>query len=207
MHSRSLNILRAYWEALRDGRDLPRRIEVDPRGIGMALQDSFIAERIAPGQVRLRIAGTRLQDLIGTELRGMPLSVLIAPDSRDRIAQVLEQVFDMPALADCRLVGAPGLIRQGAEGRLLLLPLRGDDGRVNRLLGGLCHAGGSLRPPQRFELIEPRLTPAGIPAPRPAPQPAADAQPGLAEPPGRFNPAPMRTAATAPHLRLVVSRD
>mgnify|MGYP002713073288 CR=1 FL=1 len=39
----------AYWEGLRDGRLMPTRAEVDPRGITDALEQAFILEKIAPG--------------------------------------------------------------------------------------------------------------------------------------------------------------
>ena len=44
--------VQAYWEALRDGRQVPCRSEVDPRGIERALEYTFVLERIAPGVAR-----------------------------------------------------------------------------------------------------------------------------------------------------------
>ena len=40
--------VRAYWEALRNGRQAPLRSEIDPRGIERALEHAFITERVAP---------------------------------------------------------------------------------------------------------------------------------------------------------------
>jgi hypothetical protein len=39
----------AYWNALRGDKLLPKRSEIDPRGIERALENAFILERIAPG--------------------------------------------------------------------------------------------------------------------------------------------------------------
>ena len=39
----------AYWEALRRGQLIPKRSDVDPRGIEAALEHAFILERIAAG--------------------------------------------------------------------------------------------------------------------------------------------------------------
>jgi hypothetical protein len=66
--------LRAYWEALREGEMLPRRDRVDPRGIAGALEHSFLIERIAPGVARFRISGMVFNDLMGMDIRGMPMS-------------------------------------------------------------------------------------------------------------------------------------
>ena len=68
----------AYWEALRGSRLMPTRAEIDPRGIEQALEYAFIVERIAPGIARLRIAGSHLNELMGMEVRGMPLTAFIA---------------------------------------------------------------------------------------------------------------------------------
>ena len=87
----------AYWEALRGTRLMPNRAEIDPRGIENALEYSFIVERIAPGIARLRIAGSHLSDLMGMEVRGMPLTAFIAPGSRRRVSDTLEEVFETPA--------------------------------------------------------------------------------------------------------------
>ena len=56
---------------------MPRRAEIDPRGIENALEYAFILERIAPGMARIRLAGIHLSDLMGMEVRGMPLTSFI----------------------------------------------------------------------------------------------------------------------------------
>ncbi|NCU21311.1 PAS domain-containing protein, partial [Candidatus Falkowbacteria bacterium] len=87
---RALADLRSYWEALRQGRPVPARAEVDPRGIERALDYTFLLERIAPGMGRFRLAGMHLNDLMGMEVRGMPLSTFFAPLSRKPAAELLE---------------------------------------------------------------------------------------------------------------------
>ncbi|MEL6992372.1 MAG: PAS domain-containing protein, partial [Pseudomonadota bacterium] len=49
--------LLAYWNALRVNLDVPRRCDVDPRGIAGILSRTFILERVAPGLARFRVAG------------------------------------------------------------------------------------------------------------------------------------------------------
>ena len=73
---RPLREVEAYWELLRDGRLVPDRSEVDPRGFPGALAHSFLLERIAPGHARVRVTGRHLSDLMGIDMQGLPLSSL-----------------------------------------------------------------------------------------------------------------------------------
>ncbi|MCB2111761.1 MAG: PAS domain-containing protein, partial [Rhodobacteraceae bacterium] len=70
MRFHSISVVRAYWEALRAGREVPYRSEIDPRGIESALEHTFVLERIAPRIARFRLAGVHLCDLMGMEVRG-----------------------------------------------------------------------------------------------------------------------------------------
>ncbi len=153
--------VRAYWEALRSGRPVPLRSEVDPRGIERALENTFVLERIAPGVARFRIAGMHLNDLMGMEVRGMPLTAFFTPAAREAITHTLEAVFSNPQIADLALNGERGIGKPPLEGRMLILPLKSDTGEVNRALGCLCSIGPVGRSPRRFELVEQRLTQIG----------------------------------------------
>ena len=126
----------AYWEALRGNRVVPRRSDIDPRGIEHALENAFIVERIAPGIARLRIAGAHLTEVMGMEVRGMPLSTFFTPDARAQVAQVLEEVCQSPATAQLRFAAPESVGRPALEGRMVLLPLkRNGDGSVAFLCG------------------------------------------------------------------------
>jgi hypothetical protein len=195
-----LSSLRAYWEALREGEDVPQRAQIDPRGIESALPIAFLAERIAPGIGRLRVAGSRLNGLMGMEVRGMPISAMIDPDSRDDFATALERVFAGPAIAELSLRGTPGLAQPRLEGRMLLLPLRAADGSVSRVLGGLALEGRVGLAPRRLVLSGMHLTAVGTPAAQRAEEP----QPGMAESPAAFTPPPPRGR---PMLRVVGKDD
>ncbi len=200
----TLRTLRAYWEALRDGRDMPARSEIDPRGIENALSESFIAERIAPGVLRIRIGGQVLRDFMGMEVAGMPLTALVEPDAREPFAIQCERVFAGPAIAEFSLHASPGFGRPALEGQMLLLPLRGSDGGVNRVLGGFALSGRIGRTPRRVSPAQIRLTPIAASAPDPQQPQDTEAAHGFAETPAGFAPAPERPAQQrAPHLRLV----
>ncbi|WP_233489017.1 PAS domain-containing protein [Rhodovulum sp. 12E13] len=147
-----LGDLESYWQGLRGDRLLPARSEVDPRRIEDALEYAFILERIAPGMARFRLAGMHLNDLMGMEVRGMPLTSFFVPEARKRVSAALEQVFDAPAIARMSLAGESGIGRPGLDARLLLLPLKSDFGDVSRALGCLSTVGPVGRAPRRFTI-------------------------------------------------------
>lgn len=147
-----INEVEAYWEALRDGKRLPERAQVDPRGIDRALRNAFVAERIAPGVARFRVAGQHLHELMGMDVRGMPLSAFFMPGARDRMAGIVEEIFTRPQVSRVGLAGARGMGRPVLEGMLLLLPLLNDKGEVSRMMGCLVTEGGIGRVPRRFDV-------------------------------------------------------
>ena len=206
----------AYWEALRAGRLLPKRSEVDPRGIELALENAFILERIAPGVARLRVAGSHLNDLMGMEVRGMPLTAFFAPACRRKVADALEEMFQTPASCTLDLT-APGSIgRPELEGRLMLLPLKSDLGDVSRALGCLVAKGDLGAAPRRFDIsghsFAPLVPRAAHPVTLPAPVPPAKSDlapsagtPGFEAPKTAFRGKP--GDKRPPYLRLIKSDD
>ncbi len=190
--------LEGYWQALRpaDGA-LPRRADFDPRGIADLLECTLLLERVAAGQVRIRLAGMALCDLMGMDLRGMPLSALMMPAARPALAAHLERVFDRPAIGRFRLEGERGFMRTPLRGDMLVLPLLGQSGRPDRALACLVTDGAPGRAPHRLALVAGACLPiAGLPPSAPA-EPAIEPLVGLAEAAAPFQPPRGR------HLRLV----
>ncbi|GKY88971.1 PAS domain-containing protein [Sinisalibacter aestuarii] len=188
----ALGRVESYWEGLRDGRLMPMRSEVDPRGIADMLEYAFILERIAPGLARLRLAGMHLNDLMAMEVRGMPLTAMLLPDARREMQRVLEAVLDTPAATRLTLAGDTGFGRAPLEAQMILLPLRDDHGRASRILGALQSRGEIGRGPRRFAIRDVETKP--LTGAVRATHPAAD------------TPRPMPQAAKQPapgHLRLV----
>lgn len=142
--------MRAYWEALRDDQDLPRREQINPRGMAGALHQVFMVERIAPGMARFRLAGMEINDLMGMEVRGMPLSALFEPTARARLAELLEKVITTRAIVEMDLAADRGIGRPALRARLLLLPLLGSAGEADLVLGCLACDGRIGRAPRRF---------------------------------------------------------
>ena len=213
-HFAPLAQVEAYWEALRGKRLMPARAEIDPRGIERALEYSFIVERIAPGIARLRIAGSHLNDLMGMEVRGMPLTAFFSPGSRRQVSDTLEEVFETPATCTLKLHAGKGTGMPALDARLLLLPLKSDLGDVSRILGALVSVGDVGRSPRRFEVTgtdlrpivsqEHALAPLGAEPTKPEPQRHVETT-GFAEPQPSFETVVPRS--NAPYLRLVKSDD
>lgn len=209
--------VRAYWEGLRDGGGLPERDRIDPRGIAGALENTFLMERVAPGIGRFRLAGMQIHDLMGMDVRGMPVSALFEPAARNRLADGLETVFSNPAVLELWLEAERGIGRPALEARMIVLPLIGMRGETDLALGCLAMEGALGRAPRRFaisglmsEVIARRRTDHRLSAT--AALPARQLTQGLAEQPSPFaaqsrqdfTPRPPRGK---PNLRLVHSRD
>lgn len=206
-----LQEVRAYWEALRPSGGLPERASIDPRGLERALEHVFLVERIAPGLARFRIAGMHLTVVMGMEVRGMPLSALFDPAGRERMQALLEEVFTGPSVLELALEGERGIGRPSLEARMILLPVRGDDGTCDRALGCIVTVGPIGRTPRRFAIARQVSEALGI-DPQSAPAYRAPVrQPGFAEPSAAFQPPPPPvTPAVNPrraHLRLIKSDD
>lgn len=210
-----IRTVEAYWRGLCGPDQIPLRSQVDPRGMETALENAFLAERIAPSLAKLRVAGTHLSDLMGMEVSGMPLSTMIAPSDRDRLGQAVARLFTDPAIVRIGLRAEGGFGRPDLTAQLIILPLRSDLGDITRALGAMVSTGQVGRTPRRFTITSVDIEPAfdhGLVTPV-----AGNADPlGMAEtqrpfktkPGGRVEgtPAP-RSSQGAPYLRLVVSND
>jgi len=160
--------IEAYWSALRTdtntdtntGGDIPKRSQIDPRGLGDILTYTFIIEHIAPGTARFRLAGGHLRDLAGTELRGMPLSMFFTPAARAQIGAAVHCLFDTPSLVEMRLTSEQKRNRDTVGARMTLLPLENDFGQVTRALGVLvADREAKSDAPLRFDLADIAMRP------------------------------------------------
>ncbi|MBZ8119354.1 PAS domain-containing protein [Roseovarius sp. LXJ103] len=199
----------SYWTRMRRGGDVPRRSDIDPREIEPLLPNAFIIERIAPGLARLRIAGSHLSDLMGMEVRGMPISAFLTPGDRDALAQHMVRLFDEPAIVRLTLSSASGSGAPALDGTLIMLPLRSDLGDISRALGCLVSSGPSGRAPRRFSITHTKLTSINVSLPSvvaaSTPEPL---QTGFADPAASFEGVSGTTPAKSgerSYLRLIKS--
>lgn len=189
-----LRELEDHWRDLREASGyLPRRADLDAGRIASALPHAFVAERVAPGVARLRIAGRNIVGLLGSEARGLPLSLLFAPASRPTLQGWTERCFAVPALVDMAVEADQGALRAAVRGRLLLLPMLDAEGQVTRVLGGLLMDSALRRGPAKLGLRDEEVRVRTIPAS----VPSAGAE--------RSTPLPGLREAERPWLRLVVS--
>jgi hypothetical protein len=151
----SLDEVEEYWTRLRAQQgDLPTRAQLDPRGFSRALSNCFVAEAITPRHLRLRLSGQHLQDLMGMDLRGMPLSALVLPDSRPVLEELIEDILsERRPGARVRIISPRSYGRQALFGGLLLLPLAREAGTPPRILGALATVGTVGWTPRRFQIL------------------------------------------------------
>lgn len=152
-HTDAFSELETYWQTLCAGRIMPYRDEVDPRGLSGALGQVFLVERIAPGTARFRVAGQDLAEIMGMDLRGMPISCIIRSEGHERLSETLKALFDEPARIELTLDSGRSLLRTRITPRMLCLPLRDRDGSVRRAIGCLVAGGAKARPEQRFDIV------------------------------------------------------
>ena len=155
-----LRQVEAYWHGLCAKDAVPLRSQIDPRGMEDALENAFLMERIAPSMAKIRVAGTHLNDIMGMQIAGMPLSCLIAPPERDRLGEAVAHLFADPAIVRIELRAEGGFGKPGLEAHMILLPLRSDFGDQTRALGALVSHGRIGRTPRRFVIQNVDVTPA-----------------------------------------------
>ncbi len=155
-----LRQVEAYWNGLCEQDAVPLRSQIDPRGMEDALENAFLMERIAPTMAKVRVAGTHLNDVMGMQVAGMPLSSLIAPAERERFGEAVSHLFADPAVVRIDLRAEGGFGKPDLEANMLLLPLRSDFGDQSRALGALVSHGRIGRTPRRFVIRSIEVTPA-----------------------------------------------
>jgi hypothetical protein len=178
MNDVMLSSLRTYWERLRAGRIAPYRAEIDPRQFEPALENMFIVERLAPENMRIRLAGMKICEMMGMEVRGMQPAFLIDEPDRARFDRLLGVVMAEPAVVELALAARnrAGVYRAS----MLLMPLRSDFGEINRVIGCTSGEGELFAPPLAFAIEAVTVTPV---------EPGAEAKPampGFAEPQAEF---------------------
>ena len=148
--------LLSYWESLRAGRIAPMRSELDPREITGVLEHTFVLEYNDPLDVRFRLAGMKLCEMMGMELRGMPARALIDLGHRDELSRIIEDIVNNPKIVELQLQSnaESGVV----TARMLMLPMQDQHGNIARILGCLTTDRPNMMQPQRFEITEVKTT-------------------------------------------------
>jgi hypothetical protein len=193
MNDVMLSSLKSYWDRLRAGRIAPYRAEIDPRQFESALENMFIVEKITVENMRIRLAGMRICEMMGMDVRGMQPGAVIDENDRVRFDRLVNVVTNEPAVVELRLAARnrAGLYRA----TMLLMPLRSDFGEVNRVIGCISGEGEIFAAPLAFGIEDVAVTPI---EPSSGAEKTKQAMPGFAEAPPGF-----AGASAAPHLRSI----
>lgn len=153
MNDPIIDSLKQYWEKLRAGRSAPYRSEIDPRQFEHALENVFILEVIGAQDIRVRLAGMRLCDMMGMEVRGMAPSAFMMPEDRNRLDTAILDVINNTTVVEFTLeaIDFNGKIETAY---LLLMPLRSDFGEITRILGCISDTQNSYEAPVRFRITQ-----------------------------------------------------
>ncbi|WP_170831375.1 PAS domain-containing protein [Jannaschia faecimaris] len=146
-----------YWTSQRLGTGLPRRAALDPKEMGPILGHSMVLDRLRAGNVRVRLGGHVMSQLMGMEVRGLPVRAFFDLTDRTRVMDQIEQVFERPATLEFDLIseGADGIV----TGRMLILPLLDSAGQVTKALAVMVTDRIATDPPRRFQLTHSTLIP------------------------------------------------
>ena len=134
MRQTASETLYAYWNEARAGRTAPRRVDIEPSRISTILPVTFIIEHNAVASYRFRLAGTRICEHHGRELRGVDFLQLWQPLDQQVFRRQLE------LLAAYGGAAVTGVQSRTANGRsviseLIVLPLCDSEDNINRYLG------------------------------------------------------------------------
>ena len=136
MKQRTLQTLYGYWNEARAGRLAPLRLEIEPSRIASILAETFMLERMDAATYQYRLAGTRLCELFGSELRGMNFLDNWSEADRAVLERQLSSLCEQGAAVVLTLEGSVDT-RQRVEIEAILLPLLHGGNRVTRIIGAM----------------------------------------------------------------------
>lgn len=142
MQQQTVRQLYAYWDTIRNGRIAPRRAEIEPSRIAGLLCETFIVERRGPLHFRFRLAGTRICDQFGRELRGLDILSPWSNEDRKALASLLRTIVDDGAVGNGTFTARTETGREAAF-EIVLLPVIHGGSTINRILGAVA----AIEPP------------------------------------------------------------
>jgi hypothetical protein len=144
-----------YWNGRRGEEAMPERCDIDPAAIRRILADSFVLA-VEPEQTpRFRVAGTKVCELFGRELRGEDFMGLWGPADAPHTCKLVAAVAGegIGVLAGVTMQAGDGLV---CPLELLVLPLSHQGRGGQRMLGSLVALEQPFwlgtRPAQRLDL-------------------------------------------------------
>jgi len=129
-----LETLYSYWNGVRVGRLAPRRLEIDPATIAPLLADTFMLERVHDDSFQYRLAGTRVCDTLGGELRGQGFLQDFHENDRATLTYALRELSQWGAVVRLATLGIADA-RHTIDIESILLPLAHAGESITRILG------------------------------------------------------------------------
>jgi hypothetical protein len=149
----SLKAVAAHWDAVRGTRRMPSWEDLQPKAIGsqLAIAWSLKYDR-ADGSFTGRLAGDRINRLVGKNFRGLPLAQSQSPASFASMHPLLSRVVREPA-AFC---GYGMVFRQAdrfIKGERIVLPLSSDGREADGLIGATEFQNADMIPGEPVEPV------------------------------------------------------
>jgi hypothetical protein len=187
-----LQILYSYWNEVRADRLAPQRLEIEPSRIAGILSQTFMLEWVDWGTYPYRLAGTRLCEMFGSELRGKNFLDGWSAEDRRVLESHLATVCEQGAVAQLILESILDA-RRRIELEANLLPLY-HGGKITRIIGAMSATSAphwlGLEPLPSRRLKQHRLV-------------WPDGRPGATGEPRHASPAPGAPAPPSPGLRVL----
>lgn len=151
MTKNATSTLYDYWCQQRTNGEIPNRLDMQPKNLPDILDSVFLLERLNQNDVRIRVAGLTLCEMIGREVRGQSPVTFFSETTRGRMAAVLNNVMNRPTIARLGLATCDKLGNIG-QTEMILLPLRSDFGDVSRIIGCVPAPSIGFSAPIRFQI-------------------------------------------------------
>jgi hypothetical protein len=128
--------LYAYWNALRGDRKAPQRLEIEPSRIASHLPDTFILERIDSATLVFRLAGSRVVEAMGAELRGKNFFELFDARDFEALRDDIDTVTESGAVS-VFMMSADNADGFQAQFEIIVMPLVHMGDRIERFIGAV----------------------------------------------------------------------
>jgi len=149
MQTKAATTLYDYWTRQRGRQALPLRSAIEPADIAGILPDVFILEHAEAQTPLFRLAGTRICAQFARELKGTGFDRLFAPDLRDRVARIAENVMVQTAPTILRIQLVDGAL-ETTQAEIVLLPLATQGRTADRIIGTFAPLPGQRQPLSAF---------------------------------------------------------
>ena len=126
-----------YWNTVRGSRLAPRRYEIEPSQIVSYLSETLILEHPGTDDCRVRVAGTRVCQWLGEDLRGRPFHELWSEADWFVLSDNIRTLARHGGVGLFTFAGEFVDDASAAEFEMLLLPLTHLEERIERVLGSI----------------------------------------------------------------------